>query len=165
MKIGIILHSQSGHTATFAKAIAAKFTELGHETDTILLMTSGLSRPTSRRFTISNAPMDSEIARFDAVLFGGPVWAFKASPVIMKYLASIGTGTLKGRKALAFVTMGFPWKALGASRALYSMTRKLESFDADVLQGEMLRYLFGFNKKRLAQAVEKITSRVTGSQS
>jgi flavodoxin len=159
MKIGIIVHSQSGHTAAFAKAIAAKCSERGHDVDTILLMTTGLSRPSSLRFTISNAPGDAELAQFDRVLVGGPVWAFKASPVIMKYLSSIGA--LKGKKALAFVTMGFPWKALGASRALYSMSKKLELSDAEALPGEAVRYLFGkSNKKQLDAAVERICARI-----
>ncbi len=162
MNIGIIVHSQSGHTAAFAKAIAAKLGGRGHDVDTILLMTTGLSRPGSRRFTISNAPGDTEMAQFDAVLVGGPVWGFKASPVIMKYLSSIGAGTLKGKKTLGFVTMG-TWKALGASRALYAMTRRLEASEADVVPGEALRYLFGHcNKKQLDAAVERIAARVSG---
>jgi flavodoxin len=159
MKIGIIVHSQSGHTAAFAKAIAAKCSEHGHDVDTILLMTTGLSRPSSRRFTISNAPGDTELAQFDAVLVGGPVWAFTASPVVMKYLASIGT--LKGKKAIAFVTMGLPWKAFGASRALYAMTRKLEASYAEALSGEALHFFFGkSNKKQLDAAVERICARI-----
>jgi flavodoxin len=161
MKIGIIVHSQSGHTAAFAKAIAAKLSERGHEVDTVLLMTSGLSRPGSRRFKISNAPDDGELAQFDAVLVGGPVWAFKASPVVMRYLSSIGPGILKHKKTLGFVTMGLPWKALGATRALYAITRKLEACDAEVLRGEMVRYLFGFNRKRLDAAVERIAARLS----
>jgi flavodoxin len=161
MKIGIIVHSQSGHTAAFARAIAAKLGELGHEVDTVLLMTTGLSRPGSRRFTITNAPDDAELSQFDAVLIGGPVWGFKASPVIMRYLASIGPGILKKKRTLAFVTMGFPWKALGASRALFTMARKLDVLDTVPLPGEALCYAFGrCPAKPLDAAVSRIAARI-----
>ena len=147
MNIGIIVHSQSGHTAQMAKAIAAQLTRGGHEVDTILLMTSGMSKPGSRRFTINNAPADEDLAQFDAIFFGGPVWAFKASPVIMRYLGELPK--LSGKPAACFVTMGLPWRSLGGTRALFTMNKRLEVADASVMPGEILHYFFGFNKQRL----------------
>lgn len=161
MHIGIIIHSQSGHTASLAKSIAGKFRQNGHEADVVLLLTSGLAKPGSRRFTISNAPNNTEIARFDAVLFGGPVWGFRASPVITRYIASLGR--LQGKKTMSFVTMCLPLKSLGASRAISRMNRLLETVGGTVVPGEALRYFFGFRQQALASALDQIYGRIAPS--
>jgi flavodoxin len=160
MNIGIIIHSQSGHTAALAKAIAEKFRANNHEVDIKLLLTSGLNKPGSRNFTISNTPEEEDINLYDAILFGGPVWGFKASPVIMEYLRWLKK--LNGKKAMGFVTMASPWKSLGGTRAIRAMNEELEASGSTVLAGEMVQYLFGFNKQKLQEAVERIYKNVTG---
>jgi NAD(P)H dehydrogenase (quinone) len=159
MNIGIIVHSQSGHTAALAKAIAEHFRASGHEVDIKALMTSGLTKPGSRNFSISNTPEQEEIDAFDAILFGGPVWGFKASPVIREYLAWLKK--LKGKKVLSFVTMGFPWKTLGGHQAIRAMNEELEASGGTVLPGEILHYFFGFNKQRLQETVARIYKNVS----
>lgn len=158
MNIGIIIHSQSGHTAALAKAIAEKFRQQGHDVDIKLLLTSGLTKPGSRHFTISNTPEDDEIAAFDIILFGGPVWGFKASPVIMEYLRWLKK--LNGKKTLSFVTHGFPWKSLGGCQALRAMNEEIRASGGTVLPGEILQYFCGFNKRKLQEALERICRNV-----
>jgi NAD(P)H dehydrogenase (quinone) len=160
MNIGIIVHSQSGHTAAAAKAIAEKFRSNGHEVDIKLLLTSGMAKPGSRNFTISNTPEDEEIAAFDAIIVGGPVWRFKASPVIREYLDWLKK--IEGKKALAIVTMAFPWKSWGGEKAIHTMNEGLRASGATVLQGEIIRYFFGFNKAKLAEAVERVYKSIAG---
>ena len=41
MHVGIVIHSQSGHTANLARAIAARLRENGHEVDIELLRPKG----------------------------------------------------------------------------------------------------------------------------
>ena len=159
MHIGIIVHSQSGHTAAFAKAIAEKFRAAGHEVDITPLMTSGLYKPGSRNFTISNTPEEEDIRLCDALLFGGPVWGGKASPVIMEYLRWLKK--IDGKKALSFVTMGFPWKSFGGNRAIRAMNEEIRASGGTVLPGEILHYFFGFNKQKLQEALERIYKIVT----
>jgi flavodoxin len=161
MNIGIIVHSQSGHTAALAKAIAERFRSAGHEVDITPLMTSGLYKPGSHNFTISNTPEEEDLARCDAALFGGPVWGFKASPVIMEYLRWLTK--LNGKKTMSFVTKGLPWKSFGGYQAIRAMDEQLEASGGTVLPGEILHYFFGFNKQRLQEAVERIFNKVTGS--
>ena len=93
MKIAIVIHTQSGHTAQFGRAIASKFNQNGHECDVLPLRTTGQVSPGSRKFSIKNPP---DIYNYDAALFGGPVWAFSASPVIMSYLSELKN--LKSKK-------------------------------------------------------------------
>jgi flavodoxin len=151
MKIGIIIHTQSGHTAHFARAIAAKFNSNGHEAEIEMLRTSGQVSPGSRKFTIKNSP---EIEQFDAILFGGPVWAFNASPVIMSYLSNLKS--VKNKKVMSFVTMMFPFACMGGKQAIKAMDQELEASGGDVLPGEILQFFFKANPQKLEQAVERI---------
>jgi flavodoxin len=159
MTIGIVVHSQSGHTAVFAKAIAERFRSANHEVDIIPLQTSGLHKPGSRNFTICNTPEESDVTSYEAILFGGPVWGGKASPVIMEYLRWLKK--LNGKKTLSFVTKGLPWKSLGGNQAIHAMNEELKASGGTVLPGEILRYFFGFNKKKLQEALERIFENVT----
>jgi flavodoxin len=152
MKVAFVIHSETGHTAKFARAIAAKFNENGHDTDITMLRTSGRVRPRATAgFQIRNAP---ELDEFDVMLFGGPVWGFSASPVILEYLCDLKG--LNGRKVMSFATMGLPFKQLGGNRMLKDMDEQLEASGGKVLPGEVLWYPFWVNKTKMAEAVERI---------
>lgn len=156
MKIGIVVHTSSGHTLAFARAIEAKLKSNGHEVEILGLRTIGAVSPGSRsKFELKNPP---ELDAFEFLLIGGPVWAFKASPVVMKYLAQ--TGNLKGKKALPFVTMGLPFRFTGGERALRMMSEELEMSGADVLPGVMLHYMFKVDQNKLDKAVERVSSAI-----
>jgi len=161
MKIAIVIHTNTGNTLKFAQAIRDALTAKGHEVDLLGLRTIGAVSPMATlfggsRFSIKSPP---ELDEFDAVLAGGPVWMFKASPVIMKFLVE-DVRKLKGKKALSFVTMGSPLKLTGGDRALRMMNDELEVSGADVLEGEKLVCLFKANKEKLAAAVERICERL-----
>ncbi|MDR2692613.1 MAG: hypothetical protein LBB74_00145 [Chitinispirillales bacterium] len=157
MNISIVIHTSSGHTLKFAQAIREKLVSLGHEVDLTGLRTLGTVNagllPLARvNFTIKNPP---ELQDFDVVLIGGPVWGFKASPVIMRYLIE-DVQNLKGKRALSFVTMG----GAGGGRALRMMNGELEAAGAEVLEGEALKYFIKPNVLKLEAAVERICGQV-----
>jgi len=157
MNIGIVIHTVSGHTLTFAQAIRSKLVEKGHEVDLTGLRTTGSPRVgflpgSGGNFTIKSPP---ELGGFDVVLIGAPVWGFRPSPVIMRYLVE-DVKKLKGKKALAFVTMG----GLGGKRSVEIMSQELEDAGADILEGEALPYFFKVNEEKLAAAVERICGRI-----
>jgi flavodoxin len=160
MNIGIVIHTSSGHTLKFAQAIRDKLVSSGHEVDLTGLRTTGMVTagilPVRRvNFSIKNPP---DLQEFDAVLVGAPVWGFKASPVIMRYLIE-NVQRLKGKRALSFVTMmGF-----GGDRALKMMNEELEAAGADVLEGEKLKYFFRPNLVRMGEAVERVCGRLCGA--
>ncbi|NLG15777.1 MAG: flavodoxin family protein [Fibrobacter sp.] len=151
MKVAIVIHTQSGHTTQFARAIASKFNQNGHECDVMLLRTTGQVSPGSRKFTIKNPP---EIYGYDAALFGGPVWAFSASPVIKSYLGQLKN--LKCKKVMSIATKGLPFSWTGGSRALKQMDQELEASGGTVLPGEVLHFFFKANQKKMNSAVERI---------
>lgn len=154
MKVGIIIYSQSGHTASFARAIAEHLREAGVETDIKLLRCRGIPKPWTRNIELRRIP---DITEYDVILFGAPVWAFNASGVILAFFQTIDS--LKGKKALPFVTHGLPVK-FGPKRALKKMSKKLDVLCADVLEGESLHYIFKANKTKLNMAVERIVEKV-----
>jgi flavodoxin len=129
VKIAIVVHSQTGNTAQFARAIADKLRIQGHETDIELLRVSGRITPRTRNVEFKRLP---EVSEYDVILFGGPVWAFNASPAIMSYISTFAS--LKHKRVLCFVTHGLP-RFLGAARALGRMQSALELLGAEVLPG------------------------------
>jgi flavodoxin len=159
MNIAIVIHTSSGHTLKFAQAIRDKLVSLGHEVDltglrTVGTVNTGIIPLVRVNFSIKNPP---ELEEFDTVLVGGPVWGFKASPVIMRYLIE-DVQNLKGKRALSFVTMG----GAGGGRALRMMNGELEAAGAEVLEGEALKSVFMPGDLKLSAPVERICGRVCG---
>jgi flavodoxin len=159
MNIAIVIHTGGGHTLKFAQAIRDKLVASGHEVDltglrTIGTVTAGFLPLARVNFTIKNPP---ELEEFDTVLVGGPVWWFKASPVIMRYLIE-DVQNLKGKRALSFATMG----GLGGVRALRMMDGELEAAGAEVLDGEAVKYFIKPKEPDFSAAVDRICGRVCG---
>jgi NAD(P)H dehydrogenase (quinone) len=159
MKIGIIIYSMSGHTVTIAKAIAERFRKENHDVDIKLLMVTGMTHPGSKRFSICNMPESEEIDEYDALVFGGPVWLFKASPVILKFIGWLEK--LDGKSVTCFVTQLSPWPSFGGYQALKSMNDRLKASGGAILPGESIQYFFGSNKQKLNDTLERIYGKIT----
>ena len=151
MKIGIFVHSQSGNTAKVGLALTHALRESGHDVSVELLRTVGKVHPRMRHVEFRTIP---DMTDFEVVMFGGPIWAFNASPVLVSLLKQ--TETLKGKKALCFTTSGFPTAFSGAKRAIAALNGQLEGLGATVLPGTALSWGFYCGKKRLDGVVAKI---------
>lgn len=157
MNVGIVVHSQSGHTARLARSVAEKLRAAGHEVSVELLRAQGRVRPRARNVELRKLP---DIEEYDAVLFGAPVWAFEASPVILACLA--GLSSLRGKKVLNFVTKALPVVLFtGGRRAIEQMNGAAESRGAEVVEGEIFRYgvIFG-SKRKIEEAAIRIAQRI-----
>lgn len=141
MKIGIIVHSKTGTTLEYAKLIAERLKEHGHQVDLTELKTDvpveGGSVRGSKKFSILNIPDCSE---YEAILIGGPVWGLSASPVVIACLKELRG--VEGKKILPFVTMGFPFAGMGGSQAVSLMSRTAAGLGAQVLPGKIIPKLF-----------------------
>jgi NAD(P)H dehydrogenase (quinone) len=155
MNVGIIVHSQSGHTAHFAKAIADQLRENGHEVDLKLLRPTGAARPLAKNISLRSVP---DPAEYDTLLLGGPVWGFSASPVCLAYLEKIDS--LKKKITLPFVTMGFPFKPLGGVKAIRKLESRLAILGADVREGEILKWTFKPSDEKIVSAAKRICGRL-----
>jgi flavodoxin len=155
MKIGIFVHSQSGNTAKLALAITHCLREKGHDVDVELLRPIGKINPGTRHVEFKKLP---EVNEYDFLLFGSPIWAFNASPVIVSLLHQITS--LKGKKALYFTTSGFPSFMSGCKRAHKKVKELLQDLTAEVIDGYALSWGIWCSKKRLDQAVADICSKI-----
>ncbi|MBN2251118.1 MAG: flavodoxin family protein [Candidatus Altiarchaeota archaeon] len=155
MKIAVIVYSKTGTTLKLAKLFKEKLEGKNHAVDLVELATdpdiiSGTAKHHTP-FSITNLP-DAE--GYDALLVGGPVWAFSASPVI--YEAVGGLKNVSGKKVLPFVTQGFPFTFLGGKQAIGLMSKELTKKGADVLPGISVP---GMNReKRMKDAASDIDS-------
>ncbi len=141
MNVAIIFHSLSGQTKKLAGRMAARLIVAGHSVKEIELRTNKpIKSGTIRQpldFEVTNLP---DLAEFDAICVGGPVWAF--GPSTVAYKAILQMPALKGKKALSFVTMGFPLKGMGGTAAIRHMNKALTDKGAGVLPGIIVPKMF-----------------------
>lgn len=155
MKIAVIYHSQSGHTEIFAQALTAALIQAGHTVESAKLDTAKPVKMISVRehqeISLSNMPaLDS----FDVILWGGPVWAFGPSPVIIAAIRA--QSSLAGKRVIPFATMGSPLKCMGGNAALKYMSRELAITGAKVLPGQVCSHMFINLDWETEQATAKI---------
>ena len=162
MNIAIIVHSKTGTTRKFADRIADRLKKDGHsinviQIETDVLIESGSVR-SCKRFSITNLP---DIKAYDALLLGGPVWGFSASPVIVACMNALGD--FGGKKVVPFVTQGFPFKFLGGKQAIGLMSRNAAEKKATVLPGAIISKLFHDIEADMDKAADSIASTLTQS--
>lgn len=155
MKIGVFVHSQTGNTAKLGLAVVHALREKGHDVAIELLRPAGRVNPGSKNIEFRNLP---DAARFEAVLFGGPIWAHNVSPVITSAITQIAG--LKGKKTLFFLTSFFPPSLSGCKRSQAAVRSLLEETGASVLTGESLSWGFWCGKKKLESAAARISERI-----
>ncbi len=138
MKIAIIVHSKTGNTLKFAEKIKEKLTAAGHEVDLTHLQTAtpvdGKSIRQKNGISFTSLP---DVSSADAVLFGGPVWGFNPSPVILQAMLALAH-QMKGKLMLPFLTMGFPFAWMGGKGSLNRMRRTAGTMGARVLNGAIV---------------------------
>ena len=156
MKAKIVVHTQSGNTAKFAREISEKLNNRGIENEIALLRPTESPKPNSKNVELKRIP---DIDGFDTIILGCPVWGLTASPVILAYIDSFSS--MKGKKIIPFATFGLPFKFMGASKALKVMTQKCDTLLGDVLPGYSLHtFTVKFNNNKLSDISERIASSV-----
>ena len=122
MNIGIIVHSQTGHTYSAAQKLQEKLTAKGLKANIEKVTPKGEAHPGIKNLQLESKP---EIKGYDGIVFAAPVWAFSLSPVMKTYLN--GLDSLNGKKIAAFVTMGAPWPWMGGNRAIRQINQICEA--------------------------------------
>lgn len=153
MLIGILVHSHSGFTLDFADRIAHKLREAGHSVEVTQLKPDGHVKANQKDVRIVNQP---DCEKYDAVLVGGPVWVFDASPVAITCLRNLKG--VEGKKLLPFVTMRLPFEWMGGTQAIESMRKAAEGTGAIVMPGVIAPRLFRRQdklKESLAQTISQ----------
>lgn len=160
MTVLILYHSQSGNTKSFAEGIQGKLTALGHQTDCIQLQTASPVKHKSVReqqdIEITNLP---DPQAYDMLLFGGPVWAFGPSPVIVEAIRKMDS--LAGKTCLPFASMGLFCEKMGGTATLRYMSRELATKGAKVLPGAICKRMFHDPAAQIEKNSAKIVHTIT----
>jgi NAD(P)H dehydrogenase (quinone) len=107
MKIGIIVHSQTGHTESVAIKIKDHLAKKGH-------------LAVIEKITSENAGKINT-AGYDALVFGAPVMAFSLSKDMTSFLTQLPM--LQDKKIFCFVTKSLPFSWTGGTAAVNSMKK------------------------------------------
>jgi len=157
LTISIIVHSVSGNTRKFADSIFERLTSGGHNVNLTQLETSvPIKSGTVRQkmdVQFTNLP---SLEDADVVIFGGPVWAFGPSPVIIEAIKQLGN--LKGKTIVNFTTMGFFLKGMGGKQALNYMNRSAGTQGAKVLPGSICCQMFHNLDDQIDQETQRIAT-------
>ncbi len=161
MNIGIIVHSKTGTTLAFGELIAQKLRDKGHSVDIVQVKTDLPDDSTlpkkSKKFTITSG---CDCSKFDAVVIGGPVWAFSPSSIIMACVEQLQN--ISDKKVVPITTMGFPFTWMGGTRTIKVIGRVAANKGASVLPGKAIPKLFHNYKKLMEEAATEISNYFEG---
>lgn len=155
MNVAIIIHSKTGITLKLAKEIQSSLVKDGHTVELANLQTTEPivdSTAMTTVFKFTNLP---DASAYDVILFGGPIWAFRPSPVIRQAIQQCGT-KLRGKKVFPFITMGFPFACMTGSGSLSALRGLAGKQGAKVLKGAILTG----RQKNDEQAIQAIAADV-----
>ncbi len=157
MKIGVIYYSLTGTTEEFARRIENVLIKNGYNVKSVKIITDVEVTGPGQKFELK---MDTDCSEFDVILFGGPVWAFSACPVVIEYIKT--SKGLAGKKVIPFVTMGFPFSFMGGNRAINQIKKIAKDMKADIQPGVVMPKLFHKISKVMDEGALKILSTIRG---
>jgi NAD(P)H dehydrogenase (quinone) len=156
MKIGIIVHSQTGNTYTVAEKLQERLMKVGHSVN-IEKVTQKSNKPAD----IKNVQLveKPEVDKYDVLIFGAPVWGFSLSSVMAAYLTQIST--LQKKKVVCFVTKSLPFSWTGGNRSINQMMKIVKSKDANVCGTKIIIRKSIKNSDKLKDIIEGIGKYIT----
>lgn len=152
MKIGVIVHSQSGNTLLVGERIFKNLKSDGHEVtlDRFQNIETFNEAQQTDNIKLDHIP---DAAGFDALIFGAWVQAFNLCPGFHLYLKQIPD--FNTNNVSCFLTEQFPYKWMGGSLALSKMKRFLVEKGADIKASGIINWS---NKKR-EQQIDELVAR------
>jgi len=153
MKIGIIVHSQTGNTLSVAEALKAKLATAGHSVNIERITPEDPKQTVAKKVKIQKVP---DLSAYDALVLAAPVQAFSVSPVMKAYLLQLPA--LNGKKVALFVTKGLPFKWTGGNNAISQMKKAVESKGGTVVGSSIMVWgAAGGRDEKIADLVGQIS--------
>lgn len=150
MKIGILVHSQTGHTLSVAEKMKDRLATEGHEVTVERVVATNDGEPKAERVVLEHAP-DHE--QYEALILGAPVRGFALSPVMSAYLTALPS--LRGKKMECFVTEYFPFPSMGGNQAIRQMKALCEGKGGEVVGTGVINWSNPKRNHQIAQLVDK----------
>ncbi|MEZ0479725.1 flavodoxin family protein [Planococcus sp. SSTMD024] len=151
MKIGIIMHSQTGHTLLVGERLREKLQSDGHEVR--LMRMQNLENEEAKNPTAVQLDSLPETKGYDALVFGAWVQGFTLCPGFIKYaeqLPDLGQAPVS-----CFLTQQFRYKWMGGNRAMGKMKTLLKAKGAVVNSDAIINW----SHKKRPQQIEELVAR------
>jgi flavodoxin len=158
MKIGIVVHSNSGHTQTVAEELRDRLASNGLDVTLHPLKTAGTARPGTANISLRSRPT---LAGYDRLVIGSPVNGGKMSAAMAAYLN--GVPSLKGQQ-VAFLLTHFFRRAWGAEQTIERMAKLCESKGAGVMGWADVRWPNLRRRRDIRRAVDKLAEFLSPEQ-
>ena len=154
MKIGIILHSQSGNTLRVGEKIQEKLIAQGKHVELIRIKTLGDVKKMGNPISLDRMPT---IDPFDALIFGAWVQAFSLYPGMVMYLEQLPS--LKDKHITCFLTQHFPYKWMGGTTGLSKMKKIIASKGGTVQASGIVNWSRKKTREAQIESIADIISR------
>jgi flavodoxin len=155
MKIGIIVHSQTGNTYSVIQKLKEKLLRAGHSVNVERLETVGGEKTNVKDVTSIQLKTKPDISSYDRLIFAGPVQGASISPVLAAYLNQIAS--LQNKKVICLVTEFFPYPWMGGNRAISQMKNICESKGASIMGTGIVNWMGIQREKRIEEVVERLS--------
>lgn len=152
MKIGIIVHSQTGNTYSVAQKLKEKLLTAGHSVNIERITPVDDKEADAKKVRIETLP---DVSTYDALVLGGPVRAAAISPVLAAYLTQLSS--LDDKKIACFVTMFFPFAWMGGQRAIDQTKKICECKGAIVCGSGIVNWKSANREKMITRIVEEFS--------
>jgi NAD(P)H dehydrogenase (quinone) len=156
MKIGIIIHSQTGNTYEVAQKLQERLIVEGHSVN-IEKVTQKSDKPTDIKNVQLVEKPDTD--KYDVLIFGAPVWGFSLSSVMAAYLTQISS--LQKKKVVCFVTKSLPFSWTGGNRAINQMMKIVKTKNANVCGTKIIIRKSIKNNDEIKDIIESISRYIT----
>lgn len=150
MKIGIIVHSQTGNTYSVAQTIQEALSRKGHSVNIERIYTENAKETDIKKIQFKTLP---NLKSYDALVFGAPVHAFNLCPGMSAYMSQIPP--LQDKKIVCFVTKGLPLAGTGGNQAISKMKKLCESKGGDVCGSGIIVWNKG-REKQITKIAEEM---------
>lgn len=152
MKLGIIVYSKTGNTLSVAEKLKEKLTAAGHSVNIERITAVDEKQSDPKKIQLQKLP---DLSGYDALIFGTPVQAFSAAPIMKVYMPQLPS--LSGKKAACFVTKGLPLVATGGNQAIALMKGAIESKGGNVVDTAIIRWGGSGRDQRINEMVDKFS--------
>ena len=153
MKIGIMIHSQTGHTLSVGEDLKRALTDAGHEAVLEKVAAKNEAPQSAANLKMISPP---DVSGYDALIFGAPVHGFSLSPVMKEYLSKYAQPG--GEKVGCFVTQQLkkPW--MGGNHAIRQMVALCEGKGAQVTRTGIVNWSGPTRQAQIEDIIGKMTS-------
>jgi len=151
MRIGILVHSKTGKTASFARHVAEHLRSLGHEPEVVKLQPEGTPRFWARAAALEEMP---NLSSYELLVLGAPTW-LGPSPVALGFLES--APGLKEMRVYPFVTHMFP-RFMGGNRAVKTLQKAASRVARQAFAGRPVRIVFSPNAESVKTAAAEMAA-------